>query len=87
MQSSGIQLSKETNEALIDSIQKFFLVNRDEEMSRFQASLFLDFILAEAGVYIYNQGIADAHQLMNEKTEEIFSLEKRITTFRDKTSL
>ena len=79
MQAKGIELSKETKEAVIDSIQKFFLVHRDEEMSSFQASLFLDFILQEAGVYIYNQAIADAHQLMSQKTEEIFSLEKRIS--------
>lgn len=86
MQSSGIQLSIETKAALLDSIKKFFLTNREEEMSSFQASRFLDFILAEAGVYIYNQGIADAHQLMNEKTEELFSLEKRITSSRAKAS-
>ena len=83
MQNKGIELSKETQEAVIDSIQKFFLVNRDEEMSSFQASLFLDFILQEAGVYIYNQAIADAHQLMSQKTEEIFSLEKRISVSKN----
>jgi uncharacterized protein (DUF2164 family) len=78
MQSKGIQLSKENQEVLLASIQKFFLTERDEELSEFQAALFLDFILQEAGVYIYNQAIADAHQLMNQKTEELFSLEKRI---------
>ena len=87
MQQKGIQLSKETKEALIDSIQKFFLVNNDEELSSFQASLFLEFILNEAGVYIYNQGIADAHQLMSQKTEELFSLEKRISPAPNKVSL
>lgn len=84
MQSKGIQLSKDNQEVLLASIQKFFLTERDEEMSDFQASLFLDFILQEAGVYIYNQAIADAHQLMNQKTEELFSLEKRITPSHDK---
>jgi uncharacterized protein (DUF2164 family) len=78
MQSKGIQLSKENQEVLLASIQKFFFTERDEELSEFQAALFLDFILQEAGVYIYNQAIADAHQLMNQKTEELFSLEKRI---------
>lgn len=78
MQSKGIQLSKENREILLASIQKFFLTERDEELSEFQAALFLDFILQEAGIYIYNQAIADAHQLMNQKTDELFSLEKRI---------
>jgi len=87
MQAKSIELSKETKEAVIDSIQNFFLVNRDEEMSNFQAALFLDFILQEAGVYIYNQAIADAHQLMSQKTEELFSLEKRIHVSKNKPTL
>lgn len=84
MKSPVIQLSEESKAALIESIQKFFLVHRDEEMSSFQASFFLNFILNEAGVYIYNQAIADAHQLISQKTDELFSLEKRINPSRDK---
>ncbi len=84
MQSKGIQLSKATKEVLLDGIQKFFLDRRGEEMSSFQAEIFLEFILNEAGIYIYNQAIADAQQLMNQKTEELFSLEKRITSPPDK---
>ena len=61
------------------SIQAFFLEELDEEISDFKASRVLDFITKEAGICIYNQALSDAHQLMTQKTEELFSLEKRIT--------
>lgn len=79
MQSEIIKLNQNTKKILLSSIQKFFLTERDEEISEFQASIFLDFILNEAGIYIYNQAISDAHELMNQKIEELFSLEKRST--------
>lgn len=82
----GIKLSKDTKEVLISSIQKFFAEECNEEISDFKASVFLDFILNEAGVYIYNQAISDAYQLMNQKNEELFSLEKRITTGKERSS-
>lgn len=79
MSKESIKLSADTKAVLLASIQNFFYMERDEELSEFQASVFLDFILNEAGVYIYNQALSDAHQLMLQKTEELFSLEKRIS--------
>lgn len=75
---SAIRLSKENKEDLIKSIKAFFLQERDEDISDFKASIFLEFILSEAGVFIYNQAIADAQHFMFEKTDELFSLEKRL---------
>ncbi|MGI6091899.1 MAG: DUF2164 domain-containing protein [Veillonellaceae bacterium] len=73
-----IKLSPENKEDLIRSIKEFFLKERDEEISDFKASVFLDFIINEAGIFIYNQAISDAHHFMNEKAEELFSLEKKL---------
>lgn len=73
-----IELSKERKQILIDSIKKFFAEERDEEISDFKAEIYLDFILNNVGVYIYEQAIADAHEFMLEKTDELFTLEKRI---------
>ncbi len=50
----------------------------DEEISTFKAENYLDFTLNTMGVYIYNQAIADTHEFMQQKTEELFSLEKRV---------
>lgn len=73
-----IELSKERKQIIMDDIKKFFAEERDEEISDFKAELYLDFILNHAGVYIYEQAIADAHSFMLEKTDELFTLEKRI---------
>lgn len=74
-----ITLSNENRGDAIKSIQKFFLTERDEEISEFQASMLLDFILKDIGIYIYNQALSDSHQLMLQKIEDIFSLEKQPT--------
>jgi len=73
----NITLTNENRGDAIKSIQKFFLIERDEEISDFQASMLLDFILKDVGVYIYNQALSDSHQLMLQKTEDIFSLERQ----------
>lgn len=41
--------------------------------------MLLDFILKDVGIYIYNQALSDSHQLMLQKIEDIFSLEKQPT--------
>ena len=74
-----ITLSNENRGDAIKSIQKFFLTEREEEISEFQASMLLDFILKDVGIYIYNQALSDSHQLMLQKIEDIFSLEKQPT--------
>ncbi len=73
----NIELSKEVKQDLIKSIKHFFLSEKDEDISDFQASTVLDFVLSNVGPYIYNQAIADAYTLMSEKIEDLYGLEKR----------
>lgn len=75
-----IKLSPENKRVVLERIKTFFLKERDEEISDFKAEIYLDFILAQPGVYIYNQAIADAHALMIEKSDELFALEKQEKT-------
>jgi uncharacterized protein (DUF2164 family) len=72
-----IELKKETKQDIVNSIKQFFVNEQDEEISYFQASLLLDFILAEIGPHIYNQAIADAYSLMSDKLEDLYGLEKK----------
>ncbi|VBB06885.1 Hypothetical protein LUCI_2125 [Lucifera butyrica] len=72
-----IELDNNSLPIVLEEIQKFYQTEREETISDFQASLFLDFILAKIGPYIYNQAITDAHQFMTDKTEELFTLQKR----------
>lgn len=78
MNINAIELDKTVREELLRGIRKFFREERDEEISDFQAANLLEVFLREAGPYIYNQAIADAHKLMSRKTEELFELQKQI---------
>lgn len=72
----SIVLRKEFEEEIVKQIKLFFLTDRDEEISDFKASLYLNFILKEIGPYIYNQAVDDAYQLMLRKVEDLYGLEK-----------
>ena len=78
MKQAVIELTPETKKLLLANLQNYYSAEREEELSEFQAALLLEFILSDIGVYIYNQAIADAQKLMQQKTEELFVLEKRI---------
>lgn len=73
----NIEINKEVKQELLNSIKFFFLRERNEEISDFQASFLLDFILDNIAPYIYNQAITDAHTLMSGKIEDLYGLEKR----------
>ncbi len=71
-----IDLGAELKQDAIRSIKEYFEQNRDEELSDYQATGILDFVLANVGPYIYNQALADVHALMSDRIEDIFGLEK-----------
>jgi uncharacterized protein (DUF2164 family) len=73
----GFEFNKEEKQEMLNSIKQFYLTIREEDISDFKASIYLDFILKEIGPYIYNQALDDAHQLMVQKIEELYDLEKR----------
>lgn len=79
MRTEQIELDKVVQQELLCGIRKFFLEERDEEISDFQAANLLDVLLREAGPYIYNQAIADAQALMSLKSEDLFELQKKIS--------
>ena len=79
MSTEQIELDKVVQQELLRGIRKFFLEERDEEISDFQAANLLDVLLREAGPYIYNQAIADAQALMSLKSEDLFELQKKIS--------
>ncbi len=64
-------------ELMVEEVKQFFAEQRDEELSDFQARVFVEFILTKAGFYIYNQAIQDAHDYMVDRVEDMYGLEKR----------
>lgn len=71
-----IDFSKELKKQMINDIKKYFLEERDEEIGDLAARLFLDFIMKKIGPVFYNQAIQDAHVFINEKLEDLYTLEK-----------
>lgn len=72
-----IEFSLEARQDIVSALREFYMRERDEELSEFQASAILDFMLQKIGPRIYNQAIKDAHQMMSSRVEDILALEKR----------
>lgn len=75
---SEIKLGPEAEKEMLRATKEFFLNERDEELSDFQAAVLLDFMVRQIGPYFYNQAVAEAQALMTKKVEELYGLEKRI---------
>ncbi len=72
---SRIRLSKEARQELSQKIQDYFENERGEAIGNLSATLLLNFIIAELGPAIYNQGVQDAYRYMTERCEDMLSLE------------
>lgn len=60
----------------INAIKTFFLEERGEDLGDLAAMLIFEFIGEQFGPYYYNKGINDAKYHIQEKLEELYSLEK-----------
>ena len=67
----SIKLSKEVEQRLLASIQRYCAQQMDEEVGELKAKLLLDFCLREIGPSVYNQAILDAQAAMQDKIAEI----------------
>ena len=67
----AIELSKQENEAVIPSLQKFFREELDQDLSPMRASFLLDYILKEIAPYAYNQGVKDSESYFRSKIEDL----------------
>ncbi len=60
-----------------NEIRKFFVDERDEDISDLEAMVVLEFVLNNLGPHIYNQAIEDAYTLMADRVEDLYGLQKR----------
>lgn len=68
-----IELSKEAKQNALESLQKYFEVNLEEPLGNLAAGALLQFILEEIGPSIYNKGVADAQERMQQRIGELDS--------------
>jgi len=75
-----IELSKDKKGILIGKIKQYFNKELNQEIGGLEAECLLDFFLKELGSNVYNQALADTHQLLEQQFEnmadEIYNLEK-----------
>ncbi|QHT63901.1 DUF2164 domain-containing protein [Paenibacillus lycopersici] len=81
-----VKMPKEQKDALIRSVQTYFEEERSETIGSISAESLIDFMLKELAPYAYNQAIADARRLMQDKSaqieDELYALEKPIRPIR-----
>lgn len=70
------QLSDDQRQQGIEAIKIFFAQERDEDLGELAAMLILDFVGETFGPFFYNKGINDAKYYLQEKLEDLYSLEK-----------
>ncbi|MDX2039643.1 MAG: DUF2164 domain-containing protein [Acidobacteriota bacterium] len=68
-----IELSKEAKQSALESLQKYFEVNMEEPLGNLAAGALLQFMLEEIGPSIYNKGVADAQERMQQRIGELDS--------------
>ncbi len=67
----AIKLPPETHKQLLLSIQRFLSEQYDLSVGEVNAGLFLEFCLQEIGPSIYNQAVADAQGVVQERVTEL----------------
>jgi uncharacterized protein (DUF2164 family) len=77
-----LKLPKDHKLQIIRQIQHYMETELDHELGDLAADHMLEFFLAAAGPYLYNQGIQDARVLISERIvameEDLYALEKPI---------
>lgn len=64
-------LTEKQREETVQDIQKFFENETGEELGVFVAEDFLDTLLQEMGKNIYNKGVEDATNTLNENIQDL----------------
>lgn len=74
--SNPIKLDKDKRDSMISHIKEYFLNEREENIGDLAAILILDFFIEKLGPEIYNQGVQDSYNYMNEKIQDLFEIQK-----------
>lgn len=76
MSKGKIQLTKEKRDEMISAIKEYFYNEREEEIGDLASSLILSFIIEELAPEFYNQGVYDSYKYMNDRIEDLLSIQK-----------
>lgn len=76
MKNNKIKLTKEKREYMISAIKNYFPNERDEDLGDLASSMILDFFIDELASEFYNQGVYDSYAYMNDRCEDLLSIQK-----------
>jgi len=76
MDRSKIKLTKEKRAEMILAIKNYFLNEREEELGDLASSIMLNFIVEELAPEFYNQGVYDSYKYMDDRIEDLLSIQK-----------
>lgn len=66
-----IALTKDQREGALASLQRYFAERREEDLGNLEAGELLDFFLKEIAPGAYNQAIADAQAVLQDRVAEL----------------
>lgn len=70
-----IKLNEFKKEDMKKHIKEYFLKERDEDLGDLASQLVLDFFIDKLALYVYNQGVEDAHIYIKDKLEDLYALQ------------
>jgi uncharacterized protein (DUF2164 family) len=66
-----IEISKETRQELIKSIERYFEENMEEKIGNIAAGALLGFFLDELGPVVYNKAVMDVQERIQARVAEV----------------
>lgn len=76
MKNNKIKLTNEKREYMISAIKNYFSNERDEDLGDLASGMILDFFIDELATEFYNQGVYDSYIYMNDRCEDLLSIQK-----------
>ncbi len=76
MKNNKIKLTNEKREYMISAIKNYFSNERDEDLGDLASGMILDFFIDELATEFYNQGVYDSYVYMNDRCEDLLSIQK-----------
>ncbi len=67
----AIEISKQARSEAVASIERYFLVNREEKIGNMAAGALLGFFLEELGPLVYNQAVTDVQERLQSRISEL----------------
>jgi uncharacterized protein (DUF2164 family) len=66
-----IEISKESRQQAVASIERYFLENMDERIGNIAAGALLGFFLEELGPLVYNKAVAEVQERLQMRVSEL----------------